>query len=174
MDSGQGIDRILSDKRATTAVRDAPGPTAIEKCKSVCEQNEERAEHRHNSQRTGQPRHSHSPHETVKPAFMGEITCPEQQECRSDAEYSQPRQDRAENARDPSRDLFFSQKRHTACPPVPISAARRQRREAATDADDFCHAPMMHCGLAARLLGLLRNCVFLCRFRAEWGARCRP
>jgi hypothetical protein len=33
---------------------------------------------------------------------------------------------------------------------------------------------MMRRRLAARLPGLLRNRVFLCRFRAEWGARCRP
>jgi len=37
----------------STGVNGVPGPTAIEKCKSVCEQNQDRAENHRNSQRTG-------------------------------------------------------------------------------------------------------------------------
>jgi hypothetical protein len=45
---------------------------------------------------------------------------------------------------------------------------RQQRQDRAKNTGDspFCHSPMMRCQLAARLNGMFRICISLCKFRA--------
>jgi hypothetical protein len=93
-------------KRAATAVKYVAASVAIEKRKDICEQNEERTENHYNSQRTDLPWKSHCPYEAVEHTFPGKLACPEKQEYRNDAEYSQQRQDGAENDRASPHDFF--------------------------------------------------------------------
>jgi hypothetical protein len=105
---------ILSAERAATAVKYVAGSVAIEKRKDVCEQNEERTENYYNSQRTDLPRKSHCPYEAVDHTFPRKYAYPDKQKYRNDAQYSQQREDGAENATHPSHD-FFSHKSHLGC-----------------------------------------------------------
>lgn len=52
-------------------------------------------------------------------------------------------------------------------PPAVVEEAPWQCRPPELDGDDFPHAPTMSGRLAARLLLMVRVCVFLCRFRAD-------
>jgi hypothetical protein len=99
---------------------------------------------------------------------------PEKQEYRNDAEYSQQRQDGAENDRASPHD-FFSHRVTLVAPGCDFSRQPFRERRSSFDRRKmpliFCHALTMRCRLAARLFGMFRICVFLCRLRADAGYR---
>jgi hypothetical protein len=56
-------------------------------------------------------------------------------------------------------------------PPAVVQQPPRQARSPKLNGDDLPHDPTMRCRLAARVPGMFRICVFLCRFRAGGEAR---
>jgi hypothetical protein len=170
MDTGEGVAGTPVSRKSDIAVKCVSGSVASKKRKDVCEQNEERTEHDHNGRRAQARRADQKMPKPADEAAGREFTRAEKQECRSYAEYSQQRENEADEARDSSH--VFSPKRNVGCnrlrfqPPADPPWPSRQVKSA----DEFCHALTMRRRLAVSLRGMVRICAFSCRSRADEGS----